>query len=158
MIVAPAFRPAGGLRSCRARDAHHVSRYLWLCVLLALGGAAYWYYANNFRAPAPVATAPAAAAIPVIATTAESQNVSDNLTGLGTVQAFNRVTVHVRVDGELQDIRFTEGRFVQAGDVLAQIDPPVPCGARSGQGEEGPGPSASDLGAEGFGPRQNPHR
>jgi membrane fusion protein, multidrug efflux system len=98
-------------------------RYLWLCVLPALGGAAYWHYANNFRAPAPAATAPAAAAIPVIATTAESQNVSDYLTGLGTVQAFNRVTVHVRVDGELQDIRFTEGQFVQAGDVLAQIDP-----------------------------------
>jgi membrane fusion protein, multidrug efflux system len=98
-------------------------KYLWLCVLLPLGGAAYWHYGNNFRAPAPAATAPAAAAIPVIATMAERQNVSDYLTGLGTVQAFNRVTVHVRVDGELQDIRFTEGQFVQAGDVLAQIDP-----------------------------------
>jgi Biotin-lipoyl like len=42
---------------------------------------------------------------------------------LGTVQAFNRVTVHARVDGELQDIGFTEGRFVHAGDLLAQIDP-----------------------------------
>jgi multidrug efflux system membrane fusion protein len=94
---------------------------LWLCVLPALAGAAYWYYGYNFRAPA--ATAAAAAAIPVIATTAETQNVSDYLTGLGTVQAFNRVTVHVRVDGELQDIRFTEGQFVQTGDVLAQIDP-----------------------------------
>ncbi len=98
-------------------------RYLWLCVPLALGGGAYWYYGNNSRAAAPAATAPAAAAIPVIATTAENQNVSDYLTGLGTVQAFNRVTVHVRVDGELQEIRFTEGQFVQTGDVLAQIDP-----------------------------------
>jgi membrane fusion protein, multidrug efflux system len=98
-------------------------KFLWLCVPLALGGGAYWYYGNNFRAAAPAATAPAAAAIPVIATTAENHNVSDYLTGLGTVQAFNRVTVHVRVDGELQDIRFTEGQFVQAGDVLAQIDP-----------------------------------
>jgi membrane fusion protein, multidrug efflux system len=97
--------------------------YLWLCVPLALGGGAYWYYGNNFRTPTPAATAPATAAIPVIATTAENQNVSDYLAGLGTVQAFNRVTVHVRVDGELQDIRFTEGQFVQAGDVLAQIDP-----------------------------------
>jgi membrane fusion protein, multidrug efflux system len=98
-------------------------KYLWLCVVLALAAGAYWYYGNNFRAAAPAATAPAAAAIPVIATTAERQNVSDYLAGLGTVQAFNRVTVHVRVDGELQDIRFTEGQFVQAGDVLAQIDP-----------------------------------
>jgi membrane fusion protein, multidrug efflux system len=97
--------------------------YLWLFVPLALGGGAYWYYGNNFRTPAPGATAAAAAAIPVIATTAENQTVSDYLTGLGTVQAFNLVTIHVRVDGELQDIRFVEGEFVQAGDVLAQIDP-----------------------------------
>jgi membrane fusion protein, multidrug efflux system len=101
-------------------------RYLWLYVPLALavGGAVYEHYGYNLlHAPAAVVTPPAAAAIPVIAATAENQNVSDYLTGLGTVQAFNRVTVHVRVDGELQDIRFTEGQFVHAGDLLAQIDP-----------------------------------
>jgi membrane fusion protein, multidrug efflux system len=100
-------------------------RYLWLYVPLALvlGGAVYRYYGYDLHAPASAVTPPAAAAIPVIATTAENQNVSDYLSGLGTVQAFNRVTVHVRVDGELQDIRFTEGQFVHAGDVLAQIDP-----------------------------------
>jgi multidrug efflux system membrane fusion protein len=98
-------------------------RYLWLYVplALALGGVVYRHYGHDLNAPA--VTPPAAAAIPVIATTAENQNVSDYLTGLGTVQAFNRVTVHVRVDGELQDIRFTEGQFVHAGDLLAQIDP-----------------------------------
>jgi membrane fusion protein, multidrug efflux system len=61
--------------------------------------------------------------IPVIVTTAARRDVSDYLTGLGTVQAFNRVTVHVRVDGELQSINFVEGQFVHAGDVLATIDP-----------------------------------
>ena len=45
------------------------------------------------------------------------------LDGLGTVQAFNTVTVHVRVDGELKKIAFAEGQTVHAGDVLAQIDP-----------------------------------
>jgi multidrug efflux system membrane fusion protein len=93
--------------------------------MLVLGGAAYWSYRD--RLPFPVSAPPparlAVPAIPVIATTAESRNVSDYLTGLGTVQAFNRVTVHVRVDGELQDIRFTEGQFVHAGDLLAKIDP-----------------------------------
>jgi multidrug efflux system membrane fusion protein len=43
--------------------------------------------------------------------------------GLGTVQAFNTVTVKVRVDGELQSVAFREGEDVTAGEVLAQIDP-----------------------------------
>jgi membrane fusion protein, multidrug efflux system len=100
-------------------------RYLWLFIALALalGSAVYRYYGYDLRVPPSLATPPTAAAIPVIATTAERQNVSDYLTGLGTVQAFNRVTVHVRVDGELQDIHFTEGQFVHVGDLLAQIDP-----------------------------------
>lgn len=45
------------------------------------------------------------------------------LDGLGTVQAFNTVTVRARVDGEVEKIAFTEGQDVRAGDLLAQIDP-----------------------------------
>jgi len=45
------------------------------------------------------------------------------LQGIGTVQAFNTVTLRAQVDGILQQIRFTEGQAVHAGDVLAQIDP-----------------------------------
>jgi multidrug efflux system membrane fusion protein len=45
------------------------------------------------------------------------------LEGLGTIQAFNTVTVTARVDGELQKIAFEEGRTVNKGDLLAQIDP-----------------------------------
>src|ERR1700722_11685939 len=45
------------------------------------------------------------------------------LSGLGTVQAYYTVTVTARVDGELQQIAFTEGQNVRKGDLLAQIDP-----------------------------------
>jgi membrane fusion protein, multidrug efflux system len=64
-----------------------------------------------------------AQAIPVAVGVAERKNVPVYLTGLGTVQAFNTVTVKVRVDGQLEKIDFTEGQNVKAGDVLAQIDP-----------------------------------
>jgi multidrug efflux system membrane fusion protein len=45
------------------------------------------------------------------------------LDGLGTVQAFNTVTVKTRVDGEVRQIAFDEGQDVKKGDLLAQIDP-----------------------------------
>lgn len=51
------------------------------------------------------------------------QDVPVYLEGLGTVQAFNTVTVTARVDGQLQKIAFEEGQSVRKGDVLAQIDP-----------------------------------
>jgi len=45
------------------------------------------------------------------------------LEGIGTVQAFNTVTVRARVDGQVTKIAFIEGQDVRAGDLLAQIDP-----------------------------------
>ncbi len=44
------------------------------------------------------------------------------LTGLGTVQASLTVAVHPQVEGELQEVLFTEGQQVRKGDVLARID------------------------------------
>ena len=50
-------------------------------------------------------------------------NVPVYLAGLGTVTAFNTVTVRTRVDGELVNIFFQEGQLVRQGDALAEIDP-----------------------------------
>jgi multidrug efflux system membrane fusion protein len=61
--------------------------------------------------------------VPVSAGIAEVKDAPVYLTGLGTVQAFNTVTVNTRVDGQLDKVAFTEGQDVKAGDVLAQIDP-----------------------------------
>jgi multidrug efflux system membrane fusion protein len=43
--------------------------------------------------------------------------------GIGTVQAYNSVTIHTQVDGVLQKVAFKEGQDVKAGDLLAMIDP-----------------------------------
>lgn len=62
-------------------------------------------------------------AVPIVPGTAAKKDVPIYLDGLGTVQAFNTVTVRSRVDGQVQHIAFVEGQDVHAGDLLAQIDP-----------------------------------
>jgi multidrug efflux system membrane fusion protein len=61
--------------------------------------------------------------VPVVADRVEQKDVPIYLDGLGTVQAFNTVTIHTRVDGALEKVLFTEGQDVKTGDLLAVIDP-----------------------------------
>ena len=61
--------------------------------------------------------------VPVVAGKVEQKDMPIYLDGLGTVQAFYTVTVHTRVDGELDKVLFTEGQEVKTGDLLAVVDP-----------------------------------
>ncbi len=61
--------------------------------------------------------------IPIVAGTADPQDVPIYIFALGTVQALSTVTVRSRVDGQLQSLRFQEGQDVRAGDILAKVDP-----------------------------------
>jgi membrane fusion protein, multidrug efflux system len=61
--------------------------------------------------------------VPVVAGKVEQKDVPIFLDGLGTVQAFNTVTVRPRVDGELTQVLFREGEDVKTGDLLAVVDP-----------------------------------
>jgi len=61
--------------------------------------------------------------VPVVAGIVEEKDVPIYLDGIGTVQAFNSVTVRNQVDGQIVKIGFEEGQEVKAGDVLAAIDP-----------------------------------
>jgi multidrug efflux system membrane fusion protein len=104
------------------------SGWLWIIALLILAGGGYYYYksrpsSESKAAPAPGARAAALGPVSVAVTAALKQNVPYYLSGLGTVTAFNTVTVKSRVDGQLEKVNFTEGQFVHEGDLLAEIDP-----------------------------------
>src|ERR1035441_10305158 len=93
--------------------------------LLVVGGAVW--LARNRAASAekkgPGARPTELPPVPVVAGVVTQKDMSIYLGGLGTVQAFNTVTIHARVDGQVQKVAFTEGQDVRAGDLLAQIDP-----------------------------------
>ncbi|WP_291386860.1 MULTISPECIES: MdtA/MuxA family multidrug efflux RND transporter periplasmic adaptor subunit [Achromobacter] len=61
--------------------------------------------------------------VPVRIATAAQQDIDIFLRSLGTVTAYNTVTVRSRVSGELVNVAFQEGQQVKAGDLLAQVDP-----------------------------------
>ncbi len=61
--------------------------------------------------------------VPVTVAKAEHKDMPIFRSGIGTAQAFQSVLVRARVDGEIQQIAFTEGQEVKPGDLLAVIDP-----------------------------------
>ncbi|MBD8898597.1 efflux RND transporter periplasmic adaptor subunit [Rhodanobacter sp. DHG33] len=61
--------------------------------------------------------------VPVTVVPVAKENVPVYLTGLGTVQALNTITVNPQVSGQLIKLDFTEGQQVKKGDLLAEIDP-----------------------------------
>ena len=61
--------------------------------------------------------------VPVTIVTAAQHDVPIFLSALGTVQAWNTISVHAQIDGALQSVNFTQGQEVHQGEILAQIDP-----------------------------------
>ena len=98
-------------------------RRLVLIVALCGAGAAAILADTRWREPAILAAQGGGVAIPVTTDKARRADVPIFLTGLGTAQAFNSVLIRSRVDGQIVQIRFQEGKDVHAGDVLIEIDP-----------------------------------
>jgi len=96
-------------------------RLFWVLLVVAIIGAAVWYYprpesqpktGGRNQGPAPVAVA-----------TVQKGDMSVTLTGLGTVTPLATVTVKTQINGYLTEVAFQEGQMVKKGDFLAQIDP-----------------------------------
>lgn len=109
--------------------------WLLLVLLLAGGGAAWWYWpqitgqagGQGASQPAPNTARPGGrrfgGPVPVTVAAAARTDIPVLLDALGTVQALNSITIRSQVEGVLTEISFTEGQEVQAGDILARIDP-----------------------------------
>ena len=65
----------------------------------------------------------APSAVPVTVTAAERRSVPFELAAPGVVEPLQTVSVQPQVNGLLERITFTEGREVQKGQILFQIDP-----------------------------------
>jgi multidrug efflux system membrane fusion protein len=124
-----------------------VSRKL-IVVLVVLALAAfvvYRVYSSKQDAAAAAAKALAAAnrPTPVLVAVSQQRTMPIYYTALGTVTAYNTVTVKTRVDGQLVKVNYVEGQHVRRGDLLLQIDP-APYQAAVAQAE---GQYAKDLAA-----------
>jgi multidrug efflux system membrane fusion protein len=97
-----------------------IGTWIALAAILVIAGVAIWWLTASAPSKQPQVAAPQA--IPVEVATVSRADVPIYLTGLGTVQAFNTVTVTARVDGQLEKVAFVEGQEVKKGDLLAQID------------------------------------
>jgi len=86
---------------------------------------AAWYSQRTRSTSAQQAAQPIAdqAPVPVDVAAAEREDFPVYLNGLGVAQAWNTVTIRVRVDGQIDKINFQEGQMVNQGDLLLQIDP-----------------------------------
>jgi membrane fusion protein, multidrug efflux system len=100
---------------------------LWIAGLcaaaLAVSGIYLWRESIPSRVMKSAANTSPARPVPVTVGVVKDHEFAISRVGLGTVQAYNTVTVKARVDGEVQKIAFREGQDVQVGDVMAQIDP-----------------------------------
>jgi multidrug efflux system membrane fusion protein len=79
--------------------------------------------ATRVPAAAPARASSTPPPVPVAVATVSRADVPVRLSALGSVTAFNTVTVRPRVDGQLMRVLFREGQFVNRGDLLAEIDP-----------------------------------
>ncbi len=98
-------------------------RWVWPAIIVVLIAASIFVYRARGRSAAAAKGPTAPPAFSVSVTPVQTRDVPFYLTGLGSVTAFNTVTVKTRVDGQIVKVNFKEGQFVKEGDLLIEIDP-----------------------------------
>lgn len=106
-----------------------VGQILFWIVLIGLCYGA-WHYRESwlphvkklFPAPAAPPAKGGARVIPVSTSVVGDRDLNVYLNGLGTVTAYQTVTLKSRVEGELVKVEFEEGQMVNEGDLLAEVD------------------------------------
>jgi membrane fusion protein, multidrug efflux system len=126
-------RPLGGESGSKGH------RWLWIVALAVLIAIGFWYFrGSRSRTEAQGPGGPGGAGagkgqgrqgagaggfvVPVVVASAQRGDLPVYFNGLGTVTAFNTVTVRSRVDGQITKINFQEGQFVHQGQDLVDID------------------------------------
>jgi membrane fusion protein, multidrug efflux system len=114
-------------------------KWIVLLVIVAVVGAAVWKIRRNAKEQDSVQLIMAAQAdrpTPVQVSAVQQKTMPIFLTALGTVTAYNTVTIKSRVDGQLMQVPVREGQAVKQGQVLAEIDPkPYQAALEQAQGQ-----------------------
>jgi len=110
------------------RSRHTGVRLAVILTAIVVSSYVAWHYAlanrqADVRAGASAAASSGADSVPVTTSSAQAADFAVYLKGLGTVQPYQTVTVRSRVDGQIIKVDFRQGRMVQQGDVLVEIDP-----------------------------------
>jgi multidrug efflux system membrane fusion protein len=119
-------RASGGVPEPEPEKGSWIRKAIVVVVILLAVGVAVWKIRKNTSDQNAMAEAMAQAGdqpTPVQVTKVEQRRMPIYLTALGTVTAYNTVTIKTRVDGQLMRVNVREGQAVREGEMLVEIDP-----------------------------------
>jgi membrane fusion protein, multidrug efflux system len=138
-IARPAAEPTKAPLPPESSKGGAVRKLIVVLVILLAVGAAVWKIRKNTQEQALQSQKLQAAAdrpVPVQTALVQQKTMPIYLTQLGTVTAYNTVTIKSRVDGQLMSVNVREGQAVRKGDLLVEIDPkPYQAALEQAQGQ-----------------------
>jgi multidrug efflux system membrane fusion protein len=92
-----------------------------IALLLVLAGG-FWLYQRGGE-PTKKAGKKDDTPVPVLTATADTRDLPVAVDLVGRGEAFESATITARIDGQVKDVLYQEGRPVKVGDVLLRLDP-----------------------------------